>query len=607
MRTIAIDTEYDYCSPFLATTTDDELVSRVYRPKVLSQRNALKKICEDPNIQKVFHHASGDMFILRNVGIKVVKPYECTLIASNLVDENYSSRNLKKLAQHHLGIETKESNRLRSTIKKFKDRAKKEGRIFRWSEIPEEVMLPYAKKDPEYTIQLWYYWQTPIEETRKLYEFEKSIVDIIVDIEWKGMRIDRYLCARKSREYVRRMENLQEQMERYVRDNFDNLPDEFKPRSPKQISNLILALGLDNDVDKSLKTGMPKSDKKALQRLAIDNEFFGWLQQYRFFSKHESTYYKPLYEYYTSEESDVAHFMLYQTGAKTGRFSAELVQTFPKPEESKVAGQTHEVRKAVIPRRGKAFLCKDYEQQEMRLFVHYSNCERLADIINKKGGRGVDCYIETAEILFGKLFEIEEIRKPLRNIAKMGGLGGIYGIGQGKLISSITLMLMEKVPKKWIEKIGISEQWAYEALQAFYSLYPVRQFMNETTSELYKKGYIDLEFNSRLMNFSRRYHIPQDKAYKGPNAKIQGTAAYIIKHAMKRCKERIIREGWQNRVDMIMQVHDELIFEVDDDPAFIKEVDYVMGEEMEDHDTFIVPITCSGKWSNVSWGDVKEF
>ena len=607
MRTIAIDTEYDYCNPFLATTTDDEMTTKVYRTKILSHKKALKLICEARNVRKVFHHASGDMFILRNIGIKVAPPYECTLIASNLVDENYSSRNLKKLAQVHLGIETHESNRLRGAIKKYKEKAKKEGRRFQWSELPDELIVPYAKRDPEYTLQLWYYWQQPIEEMRKLYSFEKSIIPIIVDMEWRGLRIDRFLCSRKVREYTSKLEVLMDDMQRYIIDNGIDLGKEFNPRSPKQIQNLILEMGLEYKGDTSPKTGLPVTDKKSLQKLAMGSSFFTTLQQYRFFSKHLTTYYDPLVNYYTSEENDTAHFMLYQTGAKTGRFSAELVQTFPRPEDSKVAGTQQEVRKSVIPRRGKAFLCKDYEQQEMKLFIHYSNCQRMIDLINSKGGRGLDCYVESAEVLFGKLFDNPKLRKALRGVTKTNALGGIYGIGQTKLISSVTLQLMEKFDKSVIEEIGVNERWAYDTLQKFYDLYPVREYTRAKTSELYKKGYIELEFHSRLMDFKRRYNIPQEFAYKGPNAEIQGTAAYIIKHAMKRCENRIRREGWEDRVQMVMQVHDELIFEVDNDYKFIRHVDQVMGEEMEDWETFKVPITCSGKWSNVSWGDVKEF
>ena len=108
------------------------------------------------------------------------------------------------------------------------------------------------------------------------------------------------------------------------------------------------------------------------------------------------------------------------------------------------------------------------------------------------------------------------------------------------------------------------------------------------------------------MKFKREYHIPRDFAYKTGNAKIQGTAAYIVKSAMKRIDTRIEKERWRNRVDVVLQVHDELVFEIDDNIQFIRYVYKTMKEEMDDRVTFKVPITTSGKWSNISLGDVKE-
>lgn len=604
MRTIAVDLEYDYCSPFLATVTNEDLVSRAYRVKILSQKNELKLLCENRTIRKVFHHATGDMFQLRWLGIEVKGPVECTFILSNLVDENYKPKDLKTLARVHLGIDTHEANRLKGIIKKFKEKAKKGGYPFKWSQLPDEYIIPYAKRDPEYTIKLWYYWKEPLQESLALYEFEKSLMPIIVDMEWKGIRIDRYRCARLSREYGGKLEKLYEDMAKYIVDNkiitsVSGKP--FNPRSPKQIQQVILQL------DPTNTNTNPSTDKKALAILSNDSVFFSMLSKYRFFTKHKGTYYDPLYEYYTSEKSDIAHFLMYQTGAKTGRFSVELAQTFPKPEENKLAGELHEVRKCLIPRRGKAFLCMDYEQQEARLFCHYSDCERMIDVINEKSGtKGFDIYIETADLLFGELFQKEKLRKALRFVAKTDFLGAIYGMGVKKLVSGTSGILYDKFDKSVVEEIGVDDQWAYDTLKAFKELYPVDQFNRECMSELYKTGAMVLEFNSELMNFKRTYHIPRDFAYKAGNAKIQGTAAYIIKCAMKRVAARIIQERWQNKVGMVLQVHDELIFEVDNNLDFIKHVYQIMKEEMEDHVTFKVPITVSGKWSDVSLGDVKE-
>lgn len=527
MRTVAIDTEYNYCDPFLGTVTDDELVDRVYRLKVLSDKKRFKEICENPNIRKVFHNASGDIFVLRNAGINVVAPYECTLIASNIVDENYASKNLKKLSEGHLGEKHEEANRLKSTINKYKVKAVKEGRVFKWSDIPEEIIIPYAKKDTNDTIKLWYYWQQPIEKFRKIYELEKSLIPIIVNMVDKGMRIDRYLCARMSREYGRKLEDLKEKMDKVIRENNIDIGDkEFNPNSWQQVQKVIKVLVpyyLQYKIHDE-KTLQPKTDKDALMVLKnkTGHVFFHYMGENRFFAKHKGTYYDPLYDYYTSEDNDRGHFLLYQTGAKSARFSAELIQTFPKPEESKVSGQIHEVRKTVIPGKGKVLLCKDYEQQEMRLFIHYSNCKRMIDVINKKGGRGVDAYVETADIMFGELFQREKLRKALRWVSKQDTLGMIYGMGVNKMVWQTTHLMTDKFDKSITEELGLSEKWAYEVLQNMYKLYPVREFMNEKVTQLYKQGYVRLEFHSKLMDFIRDYRVPQDKAYKAVNIIIQG-------------------------------------------------------------------------------------
>lgn len=605
MKILAIDTEYDYCSPFLATTTDEEMVSRVYRVKILSQRRMLKWICERRDICKVFHHATGDIFMLRNIRIRVADPVECTLIASNIVDENYKSRNLKKLVEGHLNIVTSEANRLKSTIKKYKELARKGGYAFKWSQIPEEVMIPYAKRDPEYTIQLFYYWAKPIEQARQLYEFEKSLIPTIVEMQWKGLRIDRYLCRRMSYRYGQKLGQLYDDMSKYLVDHHIDLGKEFNPRSVPQIQQIILTMGVEHERDGM--TWTPKTDKKALQKLALDSEFFTMVMKNRFYTKHKGTYYDPLYDYYTDETQDRAHLLIYQTGAKTGRFSVELGQTFAKPEMNMLVGERHRVRECIIPSRKKAFLCMDYEQQEARLFCHYANCERMIEIINEKSGqKGFDIYVETGELLFGRLFEKKEYRKLLRFIAKTDFLAGIYGEGKRKLITSTMQMLYEKFDRKLVEEIGIDEQWANETLQKFYELYPVREYMREKTSELYRDGFITLAFDSPLMQFTRQYRIPREFAYKAPNVAIQGSAAYIIKHAMQRIPGRISREGWDGRVEMIFQVHDELIFEVDNDPAFIREVYTAMKDEMEDRVTFRVSITVAGKWSNTNLAELKE-
>lgn len=595
MNVVAIDTEYDYVTPFLATSTDQMMKTTVYRLGLKDQHAALRRLCHDPNTLKIFHNIVADKSRLLNLGIVVRKPYGCTMSASSLVNENYKPRALKKLVRQHLNIETKESNKLRSVITKYKAQAKKEGRLFKWSDIPDDVIIPYAKKDPEYTIQLWYYFQEPLARVQQLYDFEMSLVPMLVKIHQRGLRVDRTFVAKMVKDYSMATTKLQKTMSEYVYKKC-RIAD-FNPGSPQQVGKVLLAMKI--ATDGITKTGLPKTDKDTL--LQINHPFTKLLNEWRFYDKHNKTYYKPLLQRYTSSKNDIAHFDLYQAGAKTGRFSAELIQTFPRPEEDILRGKTHVVRRAIIPRKGKTLVCIDYRQIEMWLFIHYANCERLIDVAS----RWVDVYLETANLLFEDLMYREELRKALRKVAKTIALGLIYGMGIGRLIISLVHEMSMLVSGTIIRELGISRTWASQVLKRFYEIYPVRQFSHELISEVYKKGYLELSFESEYMNFNRFYHVPADLAYKAPNAKIQGTAAYIIKHAMKRCQTLIETEGWDDGgVDILTQVHDELIFEVDDSLE-LKPVVRKLCLAMEDTKTFKVPIYTEPKVSRVSWADVK--
>ena len=614
MKIVAIDTEYDYLTPFLATSTDEMMRTKVYRPSEPKEYQALKQICEDRKSLKIFHNITADKSRLKNIGIEIVKPYGDTMIASSLVNENYAPRALKKLVRSYLGEETKEANRLKSLITKYKKKAKDEGRIFRWSDIPDEAMIPYAKRDPEYTMQLWYYFKKPLARVKELYEFELSLVPIIVKMHQKGMRVDRTFVRRMVRNYREQIKVLEESIRKYLakvikKSNikyYDEKKEEhkylsvreFNPGSTKQLGIILQVLKI--KTGKLTPTGLPCTNKDSL--MGIKHPFVEYLNSLRFYNKHLGTYYEPLLNYYTTPHSDIAHFDLYQAGAKTGRFSAELAQTFPRPGEDKARGKSHEVRKAIIPRKGKVLVCIDYRQIEMWLFIHYTKCTRLIEVASRE----LDIYLETANILFGALMRKDYLKKPLRKVSKTIALGLIFGMGIGKLIVSVVHEMSISVDERVIRELGISRTWASQVLNKFYQLYPVRQFSHALISDVYRQGYIELLFDSPLMKFHRYYNIPQDLAYKSPNALIQGTAAYIIKHAMLRVSRRIKQEGWnKGGVDLLMQVHDELIFEVDESLP-LKPTVRTLVEEMEDHQTFRVPILAEPKVSDVSWADVTK-
>lgn len=580
---LALDTETgEGHRPFLGTSTDTMLTSKLYDLRTSVGLKEFKKLCESSNIRKIFHSVTSDMYFLSTLGIEVNPPYECTLIASSLVNEYLSTRKLKVMARRILGEACEEEKLLSKVKAKLRKQAKKEGREFYYDQIPREVVEPYATKDTEYTVKLWFYFRQQLQQYLLLYNFEKKLVPLIVQMQIDGIQVDRKFVYEELKTIVPKIKELR----RYLRKLVGN--SEYNPDSPKQVAKALKSLGLEI-LEVSPKTGEFKTDAKTLNKYK-EHAFVKAHLEYKFYKKQYSTYYWPLYNRYTSYEDPFAHFSFYQSGAKTGRFSAELIQTIPKTDEDKLVKKSRSVRKAFIPGKGYWLLSLDYAQVEMRVFVHYSKCYTMAEQIIA----GYDSHLGTAYDIFGKEFIDsldEKTRKFYRKMMKDINFGIIYGMGKRKMISQ---MLAYDVKMSPLE--------CGEVLKKYYYKYPVKQFMAEVTRELYYTGKVKLEVDSPLMKFKREYNVPRELAYKGVNVIVQGMSAYIMKHGMIRTTEAIKKNHWDAK--MILTVHDELVFRVSDREDR-HEVITGLKDAMEDKITFDVPILAEAKWSEKSWGDVK--
>ena len=647
---IGLDTEYNNYNPFVATTCDEKLKSALYALVKKSEYRKLKKLSESKKIVKVFHAACNDIYALRKAGIFVEPPYEDTLIASTLLNENFESKRLKSLAKIYLDEACDEEKALSKVKAKLKREAKKIGKEFSYEMIPPEILYPYAKKDPEYNIKLWYLFKEPLKKYKKIYELEKKLIPIIVEMVARGMKIDRKFVkstmdrnesevriAKREMKAILKSNRIRflKSVRREIKRNYEATmksvtnvaikgsmkivatitscegfgedekwfidviyEEKFNPNSIFHVRKILRMLNVPITIlteDWELST-----ESRALEPFKDTVPFIYWLLRYRFLTKQLTTYYRPLYHKFTSPGDPYAHFMLYQSGAKTGRFSANLIQTIPRNEESKVAKEANLVRKAFITRKGYKFAFIDYDQIEMRLFAHYSECKLLIDAINN----GYDPHLGTAITLFGEeavLNNGDDIKKLCRNVAKTINFGIIYGMGIRKLTASlepIIRLLKEKLKGK---KIAIRSP--YEILAEYHANYPVKEFSRKLTSHLYKAGSIEIKFKSALMSFMREYRVPQRLAYKGPNVVIQGTAAYVLKAGMLRAYEYIQKSG--KDIHMLVCVHDEIAFEISDELDIMEEVRN-LSECMSDRETFVVPIIASPKISAKSWGDAKE-
>ena len=620
---IAIDTETANNIPFIATTCDEQLKTKLYRPSNPEDLSELKAIAESPHIVKAFHSAVYDIYCLSLIGINVVPPIEDTLLMANYINEQWETKNLKRLAEILLGEETLEEHLLTKIRRKGEVIAKKEGIKFTWDMIPEEILLPYAMKDPYYTIKLVYYFYSPIKQYSDLYSFEKELVFVVVEMIQNGMTINREFVLRKIEECEAGIFSTLSLLQNYLLDKDFILLDEVKRKTLKGLYSACSKLGIVPDdseimqdpedsfiveypidfnpnstyhVRKALKyleIYTPPSGKKGdpatnadalktvLKRGHEHSEFLEHHLYYKDLSKQNSTYYKPLYYDYTSNQDDTAHFLYYQSGARTGRFSANLIQTIPKATKGPMTSKSRDIRTAFIAPKGYKLLTIDYDQIEMRLFVCMSECEKMIQDINN----GFDVHLGTAIGIYG-LDKVNEDPTFYRRRAKNINFGIIYGMGTQALADQIGISLME----------------ASFVLQDYYDNYPVKKFIRDTVGFLYKNQYIRIQYDSPRMRFIRDYRVPQRLAYKGVNVRIQGTAAYIMKFAMYRMFRFIIEE--KLGLKLILCMHDELGYLIPNDICCLELYKKII-EVIEDRVTFKIPITATPKLGD-DWGHCEE-
>lgn len=556
---IAIDTEYDEVTkiPFICTMSDGENSVLLY-PDKPKDYFIIKKICESKDIIKVFHAITADMYAFHQIGIKVIRPYHDTFIQSSIIDENFSSKNLKQLAKKYLHEPCEEAKHISKIIQKYK---RKYGRTFSWSMIPKKDIEPYAVKDAEYTIDLYRYFKPKMEKYKKLYRLELDLIPLIMKMTIRGLYIDRNFCKAEmgKLDYIHRY---------YYRLLFKKYGKIFNLNSSIDIRKLIKTFKI--TVPEKTTTGQISTAKETLTPMIEKYPILRWILNCKNADKQISTYYWPLLHKYTTNKDPVAHFQFYQSGTKSGRFSAELIQTAPK--EKQKGEIKNNIRRAFISRPGYVNLYFDYDQIEMRIFAHFTNNKTLIEAIKN----GYDVHEAMGIELFGK--EIyEDNPKDYRRIIKTINFGIIYGMGLNTLAKSL----------------GVPKHKANEILSQYDQTFRVRSFIQKMTSLLLRQGYISLGW------IDREYRVPKNLAYKSVNILIQGTAAYIIKKAMKIFSESPLQCVYKS-LTLLLQMHDELIFEIHEselDKNLVLEIKNIM----EDFNTFKVPITTSAEYSIKSW------
>ncbi|NOQ94134.1 MAG: DNA polymerase I [Methylophaga sp.] len=484
-----------------------------------------KPLLEDPTQNKVGQNLKYDRHILLNHGIDLQGIQHDTMLQSYVLDSTATRHDMDSLAEKYLN---------RSTIH-FEDIAGKGKKQLTFNQIDLEQASPYAAEDADITLQLhqtlWPQLQA-IPELEKVYtDLEMPLLPAINHLERNGVNIDIWMLQQQSDELGHKIDKLEQQA-------FGIAGEEFNLGSPKQLG-AILFEKLELPILKKTPKGQPSTAESVLQELADDGyELPQVIMKYRSLSKLKSTYTDRLPEQVNRATGRV-HTSYHQAVTATGRLSSSdpNLQNIPIRSE-----EGRRIREAFVAPEGYILLAADYSQIELRIMAHLSQDESLL----KAFSAGEDIHRHTASEIFS--VSLEDVTTDQRRSAKAINFGLIYGMSAHGLS----------------KQLGIERHQAADYMTAYFDRYPgVKQYMDSTRDQAKLDGYVETLFGRRLFlpeitssNGMRRQYAERTAI----NAPMQGTAADIIKRAMIDIHQWLQSEN--SPIRMIMQVHDELVFEV---------------------------------------------
>ena len=501
-------------------------------PPQLSRETVLQKLkplLEDETKKKVGQNLKYDANVLLNHGVELKGIAYDTMLESYVLNSTSSRHDMDTLALSHLGY---------STIH-FEDIAGKGSKQLTFNQIKVEEAAPYAAEDADITLRLHEkLWPQVNAEPglQKLFsDVEIPLVPVLSRIERQGALIDARILAEQSAEHAKTMDLLEKEA-------YDLAGEIFNLGSPKQLG-AILFEKLNIPIVKKTKTGAPSTAEEVLQELALDYPLPKVLMQYRALAKLKSTYTDKLPQMINPATGRV-HTCYQQAVTATGRLSSTdpNLQNIPIKTE---AGRR--VRQAFIAPKGYKIVAADYSQIELRIMAHLSGDKGLRNAF----AHGLDVHSATAAEVFD--VDINSITSEQRRSAKAINFGLIYGMSAFGLA----------------RQLHIGRQDAQRYIDTYFDRYPdVARYMDDIRKRAAQRGYVETLLGRRL-------YLPEINSHNGMrrqaaertaiNAPMQGTAADIIKKAMIDV-DTWLREKKIN-ARMIMQVHDELVFEVGEECA----------------------------------------
>ena len=494
-------------------------------PKTLEKSTALaaiKPILENPDIHKIGQNIKFDESIFARYGIELQGVEFDTMLLSYTLNST-GRHNMDDLAKRYLGHETIE----------FESIAGKGKGQLTFNQIPLEQATEYAAEDADVTMKLQQaLWLKLQEEPTlvKLYKtMELPLLHVLSRMERTGVLIDSDALFMQSNEIATRLTALEEQA-------YALAGQPFNLASTKQLQEILFdKLGL--PVLQKTPKGAPSTNEEVLEELAYSHKLPKILVEHRGLSKLKSTYTDKLPQMVNSQTGRV-HTSYHQAVTATGRLSSSdpNLQNIPIRNE-----EGRRIRQAFIAREGYSIVAADYSQIELRIMAHLSGDQGLINAFSQ----GKDIHRSTAAEIFG--VSLDEVTSEQRRNAKAINFGLIYGMSAFGLS----------------RQLGISRPDAQKYMDLYFQRYPeVQQFMTDIREKAKAQGYVETLFGRRLylpdINSTNAMHRKGAERV-AINAPMQGTAADIIKRAMIKLDE-VIRHDPD--IEMIMQVHDELVFEV---------------------------------------------
>jgi DNA polymerase I len=482
----------------------------------------LKPLLEDDSVLKVAQNMKYDWLVLSRYGVEVA-PIEDTMLISYALDTGRNNHGLDELALKHLGHQNITFGEVAGTGRNF----------IGFARVPLDRATEYAAEDADVSLRLWRALapRLPAEQKTAVYEtLERPMVVTLAHMERRGITIDRQMLSRLSGEFAQDMARLEAEI-------FELAGEAFNLGSPKQLGDILFGkMGLPGA--KKTATGAWSTSASVLEDLAVEgNDFARRILDWRQLAKLKSTYADAL-PGFVDKDTGRVHTCYSLAATTTGRLSSSEpnLQNIPVRNE---AGR--KIRKAFIASPGHVLISADYSQIELRLLAHIADIPQL----KKAFADDIDIHAMTASEMFG--VPVKDMPSDVRRRAKAINFGIIYGISAFGLANQLS------IPRE--------EAAAY--IKRYFERFPgIRDYMDAIKKTVREKMCVTTIFG-RTLHFPRMASAnPSDRAFyerAAINAPIQGAAADIIRRAMVRMDAALIEAGLS--AQMLLQVHDELVFE----------------------------------------------